>query len=153
MPLRETPRSLRLYSLLIGAVLLYSGAHIILHTPPGPASLHAVPSLLFGTAYLYICARNESLLRQRPGFIHGWLIASQAVSTLAMICTLLSGLGRPAWTGYTVGLAVAVYLYANVSRLSRKLNSPSPIIPCPTSAALRQLTPGGPMPSQTDSLP
>ena len=119
--LRETPRSLRLYFLLVGGLSVLGGIGGLQSDEPFVMIL-SYAALALGVAYLGIGATLTSLLRKSPNIILG-VIGVSILRELTIIGVVLS-LGAATGgflAGRAISLAIAAYLIAQVLRLSREL--------------------------------
>ena len=123
--LRETPRSLRAYLLLVGVLGTVGQVYQLLAPEGGPFTrLLALIGLAISLAYVWLGISFHSLLSAAPSRIERLLIAGAAYSILlAVIVGVLSP--KPEERGGAlaqglVGLLVTLYLLRNVRRLARE---------------------------------
>src|SRR2546425_5161980 len=123
--LQETPRSLRAYLMLVGALGTVGQVYRLLAPEGGPFTrLLALIGLAISLGYVWLGISFHSLLSAAPSRIEQLLIVGAAYSILlAVIVGVLSP--KPEERGGAlaqglVGLLVTLYLLRNVRRLARE---------------------------------
>ena len=128
--LQETPRSLRAYLLLVGALGTLGQVYRVVASEGGAfARFLALLGLAISLAYVWLGISFRSLISAAPRRIEQVLIAGAAYSILVgVIVFVLSP--QPAESGgmlaqALVGLLVTLYLLRNVRRLAREAAGPN----------------------------
>ena len=128
--LQETPRSLRAYLLLVGALGTVGQVYRLLAPEGGPFTrLLALIGLAISLGYVWLGISFRSLLSAAPRRIEQLLIAGAAYSILlAVIVGVLSP--KPEERGGAlaqglIGLLITLYLLRNVRRLAREAAGPN----------------------------
>src|ERR1043165_1998472 len=123
--MQETPRSLRAYLLLVGALGTAGELYRVLSSQGGPlVRLLALIGLVVGLAYLWLGISFRTLISNTPARIEQVLIAGAAYSILlAVLVGVLSP--SPTERGSAmaeglVGLLLTLYLLRNVRRMARE---------------------------------
>ena len=123
--LQETPRSLRAYLILVGALGIVGQVYrFVLSEESAFTRLLALVGLVITVAYVWLGISFRSLLSAAPSRIEQLLIAGAAYSILlAVIVGVLSP--KPEERGGAlaqglVGLLITLYLLRNVRRLARE---------------------------------
>src|SRR2546426_2522395 len=129
--LQETPRSLRAYLLLVGALGIVGQVYrVVLSSEEGPFTrVLALIGLVISVAYVWLAISFRSLILAAPSRIEQILIAGAAYSiVLGVIVGVLSP--QPEERGSAlaqglVGLLITLYLLRNVRRLARGAEGPN----------------------------
>ncbi len=118
--MQETPRSLRAYFIVAGALGLWTSVSLAA-VPGGPLEVaQSVFAAAFGLAFIVAGAVLPRALRDGTNWILKLLIANGAYAVVRMGFLLLAGHGSAGIFGVVVALAITAYLYANVLRLERE---------------------------------
>lgn len=126
--LKETPRSLRLYFVLVAAFSFLSAAEpFVKGTVSTPiAWLSVGVGLAFGILYALIAIRFDALLR-KPTPIQVVLIVNLVQATISFAASLLQGTALlRAILGFALSALIFVYLIRSVRRLSLEATSTPP---------------------------
>src|SRR6266568_5962382 len=124
--LQETPRSLRAYLLLVGALGTVGQIYqVVLSSEGGPFTrLLGLIGLVISVAYIWVGISFRSLLSAAPRRIEQLLIAGAAYSILlGVVVGVLSPKAEERGNALAqglVGLLITLYLLRNVRRLARE---------------------------------
>lgn len=148
MAMKETEGSLRAYFLLAGAVSALlalrdlgavSGLDLSATTAGVKAALYVpiVTRLVLGVGFLIAGIKLKSALLAGIGWIQKLLIVSGAmlfINGALITAELGTDLGQSGIIGAVIGVAITVYLYRSVTRLSAEATAKAGIAPPPPRA-------------------
>ena len=123
MAFKETVRSMRAYLLIAGAIGGFQDATILAESDAEPFIVaYGVIGLAVSAAFIYCGVRLRSLLATNPRLIQRTLYATIGVIALSAALLLVAEISETGpWIHLGIGVAVALYLLANVKRLSAEV--------------------------------
>lgn len=123
MPLKETPKSLRIYFGLVAAASFYYALAMI---APGVISplvvVFSLVNVVFGVLFTYIVVKFAALLHTKPSFIKKVLAANLMFSVIGFALSLLGGMQLGPVISLVIAVILYVYLVRSVTRLSSEAN-------------------------------
>jgi small basic protein len=121
MPLKETPKSLRLYFGVVAAVSFYYGVAMVAQGPLSPlVAVFSALNILFGALFSYIVVKFSALLHTNPSFIKWILAANLTFSVVGFGLSLLEGIQFGSVVVLVLAVLIYVYLVRSVTRLSNE---------------------------------
>jgi hypothetical protein len=137
MAMKETEGSLRAYFLLAGAVAAVLGFRNLsaiakfegMLPTDWTAALYfqAITRIVLAIAFVLAGVQVKAALRKGPAWIKWMLIASGVVlvvNVVVITAALGTELGRNGLIGAAIGIAITIYLYNSVVRLSAEAVAP-----------------------------
>jgi len=120
--LKETPRSLRTYFLLVGALTALGVVMAVGDAPSFTTAILAVaPMAVFAADFLYAGIRMPTLLAIQPRRLEHVIYAALAMDALQVVMDVVGGV-TPAQAAPKggIGVLLCLYLLANIRRLARE---------------------------------
>jgi len=118
--IRETPRSLRAYFILVGTVGVLGNGFQFIGAQNVLVAADAAVGLGLASGFLYSGVKLQSLLQTGGVLINRLIIVTLGYRSAALVLAAFTRAGAGAFIGPAVGIAILLYLRAEVRRLLRE---------------------------------
>ena len=118
MELHETPRSLKLYLIVVGTMGLGSAVLRLANGANGTAAAIALGQATFSVAYLVLGVRIRTILVKSPAIAFRTFYATFAWHGVNLVTQATLGNGWMALSGESISVLLTWYLLANARRIA-----------------------------------